>query len=206
MILVEQNEFQQREIIRLATKDGSLAELYWFIQMVLPPLTKKQRRTSPPAAVREYDRKRISTACAPANYIPVIPVAPDPERSRLDAEYLAFFFSLYNPDTIIFKPALSLQSEIEKALCYLYPDATPAPQVDHICPHCGAISPNGICSVCAPPPLPVLIYDGTRTHWGSGHPPTPRCGAATLPQDTTTPTPAKLQILAPILCPACFIH
>lgn len=177
MILVEQNEFQQREIIRQATKDGSLAELYWFIQMVLPPLTKKQRRTLPPAEVREYDRKRISTACAPANYIPVIPVAPDPERSRIDAEYLAFFFSLYNPDTIIFKPALSLQSEIEKVTCYRYPDE-----------------------------MPVLIYDGTLVHWGSGHPPTPRCGAAILPQDTTTPTRANLQILAPILCPACFIH
>ena len=33
-MLVEQNEWEQAEIIRVATKKNQLSDLYWFIQML----------------------------------------------------------------------------------------------------------------------------------------------------------------------------
>ncbi len=203
---IEQNEFQQQGIIQNYTKHGRLGELYWFVQMVKPPLNNGQRRRMSPADVAAYNAARISTASYPLNYMPVIPVAPCPVTSRIDADLLAFFFSLYNQG-ITFKPALATQNDIDREEnCYIYPDQLESlqPQYDHICPHCGGISPSAICPVCAPRPAPVLLYDGTHTHVGMGRNAAPQCGCSAVIADRMEPTPARLKVLAPSLCLSCF--
>ena len=123
VILSEQNEWEQAEIIRVATRKNKLSDLYWFIQSIRPAATNGQRRRWSPQELADYQKRRVNTATWPGLYTPVIPVAPDPEASRTAAILLSTLFEGYNTDPALrFRPALCAAENLDNIHYYLYPD------------------------------------------------------------------------------------
>lgn len=150
-MLSEQNDWQQAEIIRVASQANQLSDLYWFIQMIRPAVTNGQRRRWSPQDLAAYQARRVSTAVWPGAWVPVIPVGPDPEASRADAILLASLFEGYCDDPAIrFRQAISTADVIANVPHYIYPDelANVQPPVDYICPLCAAISQDNRCPLC----------------------------------------------------------
>lgn len=151
VILSEQNEWEQAEIIRVATRKNKLSDLYWFIQMIRPAATNGQRRRWSPQELADYQKRRVNTATWPGLYTPVIPVAPDPEASRTAAILLSALFEGYNTDPALrFRPALCAEENLTNIHFYLYPDELHLvqPPTDYVCPHCAAISHDNRCPLC----------------------------------------------------------
>lgn len=117
----------QRQVITAATKDGTLATLYWFIEITLP-----MRRGGGFCAVEHRGG------------LPVIPVAPDPMVSETYAELLrAMFEDANRGDGLTFSLALTAEDVITKECqktgksWYIYGESRTA--FDSICPECGAV-------------------------------------------------------------------
>lgn len=117
----------------LATVDN-LHQLVWFIQMILPPPPKSLARTMSQAERLAY---RYRTACWPGDWVPYLEVAPDPRRSRSDAELLTGLFAANNPPTVTFVPALALRSELATVKHYEF-----GREWDVVCSRCGSVLPT----------------------------------------------------------------
>jgi len=151
VILSEQNEWEQAEIIRVAVLTATLTDLYWFIQMIMPAVTNSQRRRWSQQELADYQKRRVSTAVWPGFWVPVIPVAPDPEASRTDAVILAALFEGYNSiSKTRFRPALCDAGSLAGVRHYRYPDdlSIVLPPPDYVCPTCAAISHDNRCALC----------------------------------------------------------
>lgn len=127
----QQTPLWQRDYLAAAARHGDLSSLVWFIQMIMPPLSTAQRRTMTQAEQQDY---RYRTACGPGAWVPYVEVAPDPERSRIDAELLAGIFAAYNPAEIAFVPALCLRTELVAVKSYEW-----GSEWDHVCSRCGNV-------------------------------------------------------------------
>lgn len=126
----QQTEGWQREIIAGAVKVGDLRPLIWFIQMIVP-LSKAEARTMTQA---ERQAHRYRAACWPSSWVPYVEVAPDPARTRIDAELLAGLFAAKNPQNITFVPALALRTDLEAVRHYEY-----GSEWDLVCSRCGGV-------------------------------------------------------------------
>jgi hypothetical protein len=130
LLTQQQTPAWQQAILAGATQANELSDLVWFVQMIVP-LTKAQRRTQAPAQQQAH---RYRTACWPGAWVPYLPVAPDPMRSRIDAELLAGLFVAANPATATFAPALGLRSELATVQHYEFGQPW-----DLVCSRCGAV-------------------------------------------------------------------
>ena len=99
-----QTEYFQREVIEAAKKDGTLGNLFWYIEVLFP------KQELPPGI------KAQQPAQYPAGCIPVLPAGPDAEMQQEWIKFLADMFTAYNeieaktPAALkrTFKPTLSL--------------------------------------------------------------------------------------------------
>lgn len=128
----------KRKVLEGAAATG-YAGLYWYIEMSLPG-------------------RVFASAAHPGKWVPVIPVAPDPEVTRHWAHMLAEMFKDSNPPTITFEPALTALDVMQSTGLpwYVYGDPV---LVDVVCRACGAIeqidahllqhSPAWVCEFCS---------------------------------------------------------
>lgn len=126
----QQTEGWQQEILAGAAHLNDLGSLVWFVQMICS-LTKAQRRTLTPA---QQQALRYRTARWPGEWVPYVPVAPDPALSRIDAELLAGLFAAGNDPTVTFVPALALRTELASVRHYEFGEPW-----DHVCSRCGGV-------------------------------------------------------------------
>lgn len=146
LFTAQQNESWQREILAGAAKAGELNTLVWFVQMILPPPPKSAARTMTQAERQAY---RYRSACWPSEWVPYLEVAPDPERTRIDAELLAGLFAAQNPPAYAFIPSLALRADLTTVKAYEYGQAW-----DLVCSRCGNVfadtNPNALrlCAGC----------------------------------------------------------
>lgn len=116
----------QKEVLRKATKDGSLHELFWMVEMFLPI--------------------RYGGGHAAAKYkdgVPVVPVGDDPASSAEIAELLRWQFEDSNRGRgVTFSLALTSSEAMRKtgAACYVWGEERTEPDtIDNICPECGQV-------------------------------------------------------------------
>lgn len=130
----------QRQIIDAALADGSLAKLYWFVEMVVP---NNLRGTT----------NRIQSANWPTGWIPVICAGPDPETQEVWAALMQWSFELANAGTgIEFCLALTTADLLEGLPHYEFGDI-PQAIAPRICHHCGsvyevAVHEDADCDIC----------------------------------------------------------
>jgi hypothetical protein len=127
----------QRRVLEGAQRDG-YAGLYWYVEMMLPG--------------RVY-----ASAAYPWLFVPVVPVAPDPEISRHWAHMLSELFKHDNPG-VEFQPALTAIDVLQSVGLPWYEWGHPV-TVDVVCAMCGGIgqidasllieSSAWVCSFCA---------------------------------------------------------
>lgn len=136
--MTTQTRTWQRKILAAAQRDN-YAGLYWFVEMTL-------------------SRQYTGSAAHPGQFVPVVPVAPDPEETRHWAHMLAELFKASNPPTVGFDPALTSLEALQTTGVpwYEFGDAV---TVDVVCYGCGgvaqvdaellAMSPAWMCGECA---------------------------------------------------------
>lgn len=76
--MTTQSKTFQRKTLEAAAKQGNLHRLFWHVEITVPYATLKAHPTL----------DRHMTATWPKVWVPVVPVAPDPARSRFWAELL----------------------------------------------------------------------------------------------------------------------
>lgn len=112
----------QRRILAKAQRDG-YAGLFWYIEATAPGL-------------------RVFPAAYPGRWVPVVPVAPDPDASRRYADMLGEFFRLSNPRALTFVAALTHMESLEGTGCAWYV-WTEDVVIDAVCTACGAVERVG---------------------------------------------------------------
>jgi hypothetical protein len=129
----------QHRILDQARPDN-YAGLYWFIEMRL-------------------GATRYVSACWPGRFVPVVPVAPDPEITRHWAHMLGELFQASGElPSIHFEPALTSVEALRDTGCYWYEFGDPV-FADVVCRGCGCVeqidaellaaSPAWMCGRCA---------------------------------------------------------
>jgi hypothetical protein len=122
-----QTSYFQRDILRAAEQDGSLGELYWFVEAEYP------KRLLPQGI------KRRQPAQWPMGFVPVLPAGPDVEEQQAWAELLAGLFESGNSGRgIAFKASLTTAELLSGMRWYEYGDQ-PEYEVDHVCQKCGQV-------------------------------------------------------------------
>lgn len=122
-----QTSYFQQDVLRAAQRDGTLANLRWFIEAEFP------RRMLRPGI------KRCQPAQWPHGFIPTLPAGPDAEEQKTWAELLCGLFESGNCDRgITFKPTLTTSDLLSGLTWYTYGEV-PDYEVDHICQKCGQI-------------------------------------------------------------------
>lgn len=117
-----QSRTWQRRILAKAQRDGYVG-LFWYIEATAPGL-------------------RIFPAAYPGRWIPVVPVAPDPDASRRYVDMLGEFFRLSNPRAVTFVAALTHLESLENTGCAWYV-WTEDVEIDAVCCVCGAVERVG---------------------------------------------------------------
>ena len=133
-----QTRYFQSDVLQAAGRDGSLADLHWYVEAEYP------RRMVPPGV------KRRQPAMWPMGFIPVIPAGPDAETQHTWAELLAGLFEAGNKGRgIAFKPTLTTTQLLEGLRWYEWGEPVGC-EVDYICPKCGQVQtvPVGVKPRC----------------------------------------------------------
>lgn len=134
-----QSRTWQRKILE-EFKSSGYRGLYWYCEM-------------------RIGLNRYAPACYPGMYVPVVPIAPDPEESRHWAHLLMELFKTAdNSPTIQFEPQIASTETLRDTGCWWYEFGDPV-LVDVVCRSCGCIeqvdaellvdSPAWICAGCA---------------------------------------------------------
>jgi hypothetical protein len=172
--MATQTRTWQNRVIDAASCAGELDRLYWFVEMQV--LRDRARG----ATRAERERNRHMSACWPGQWVPVVPVAPDALESRHWAELVVALFADANPRTTEFAPALTDVDELAKlGQWYEYGHS---PDIDIVCPDCGAIEGGAPCGCQdAWPEWLVSTWEATgkRTHVSTGNPAKTLCGRST---------------------------
>lgn len=114
----------QRKVLEAARHDAYV-DLYWYIE------------------ISWQAGQRNAPAAYPGSWIPVIPVAPNPEASRRIAGMLAHLFALSNTEVVAtYEPALTGIQSLEQTGCRWYLWDMDVEQ-DAICAQCGAVERIG---------------------------------------------------------------
>ena len=113
----------QRRVLDEARRDG-YADLYWFIEMAWG------------------GGQRHAPAAYPGRWVPVVPVAPNPDGSRRVADMLADLFRLSNPALVSFAPALTHVESLQTTGCRWY-EWTQDVEQDAVCEFCGCVERAG---------------------------------------------------------------
>ena len=128
---MQQTSYFQDEVLAAAVQDGTLGQLYWFVEVEFP------KRMLPPGI------KRRQPAQWPHGCIPVIAAGPDPAVQREWAEMLAAVFAGGNVGRgITFRPALTSQDLLAGLRWYEYGEQ-PQQEIDHVCAKCGQVHRAG---------------------------------------------------------------
>ena len=142
---IHQAEGWQQQILRVASVEGTLDLLCWFIQSYRP-LSRHDRRG---LTQEQIVNAQYKTAAWPGDWVPYLLVGDHPQVSRAWADMLAGMFAASNPDDYKFSPALCLRSEVEK-IPHRYEFGEPW---DCVCCVCGTVFPAhthdiDICEEC----------------------------------------------------------
>ena len=125
----------RQKVLDAAKRDGSLSDLYWFVEFAPPS-------RAIPANVRPAPGTLTGpvtfAASAPGKWIPCVPVAPDPIISQQYAEVMLEVFKASNRGSLA-EWALALTTKELLETYHWYEWGQPVPTVDHICPLCGVI-------------------------------------------------------------------
>jgi hypothetical protein len=122
-----QTGYFQADVLAAAQRDGSLGDLYWYVEAEFP------KRMIPPGI------RRRQPAQWPMGFIPVLPAGPDVEEQQAWAELLAALFEAGNAGRgIAFKPALTTADLLGGLRWYEYGEE-PQYEVDHVCGKCGQV-------------------------------------------------------------------
>ncbi len=122
-----QTSYFQQDVLQAAERDGSLGDLYWYVEAEFP------KRLLPPGI------KRRQPAQWPMGCIPVLPAGPDVEEQKAWVELLAGLFESGNSGRgIAFKPTLTTVALLEGLHWYQYGEL-PEYEVDHVCQKCGQV-------------------------------------------------------------------
>lgn len=124
---MQQTTYFQGDVLAAAQRDGTLGELYWYVEAEFP------KRMLPPGI------KRKQPAQWPHGFIPVIAAGPDPAVQREWAELLTAVFASGNVGRgIAFRPALTNAALLADLRWYEYGEQ-PNEEVDHVCAKCGQV-------------------------------------------------------------------
>lgn len=168
--------FRER-VLRAATADGSLGDLWWFVEFDAPLRLTSANHHRLPGHLRPVTQ--AIAADYPARWIPCIPVAPDPLISQQYAEVLLELFRTNNRGRgLTFGLALTTHELLQDGFRWYEWGNTPPLATDTICPHCGAVGED---------PCPCRAYRSTHTqltvlasagksHYSYGWSPRPLCG------------------------------
>ena len=127
MAQLQSRTFQQK-ILTSAARDN-FHGLHWYIEA-------------------RVSHRLIVPVCWPAHWVPLIPVAPDPQITRHYAEILrALIISNSDPHGYEFNIALTHDEALQNLAtqCYTYGE------LDHICPWCAVVG-YGQCHCPSTPP------------------------------------------------------
>ena len=123
-----QTSYFQQDVLRAAQRDGTLGDLFWYVECEFP------KKMLPPGI------RRRQPAQWPHGCIPVLPVGADVEESRVWAEMLAELFTWDNRGRgITFAPALTSVELLAGLAWYEYGGELPPIEVDHVCGTCGQV-------------------------------------------------------------------
>lgn len=123
-----QTSYFQQDVLRAAQRDGTLANLRWFVEAEFP------KRMLRPGV------KRCQPAQWPHGFIPTLPAGPDVEEQRTWAELLAGLFEGGNCGRgIAFKATLTTTDLLDGLRWYTYGEL-PEYEVDHVCGTCGQVN------------------------------------------------------------------
>lgn len=172
------------KILRAAAADGSLGDLWWFVEFDTPT-----RLVTTPAHRQPGHLRPVAHAVAadyPARWIPCLPVAPDPIISQHYAEILLELFRTSNRGRgLTFALSLTTRDLLDDGFRWYEWGKDLPIAADPICPHCGAIGQDQPCPCHAYRPttaqLTVLASTG-KAHYSYGWSPRPICGHPLRPQ------------------------
>lgn len=117
----------QRRVIDDAKRKGELCQLYWFVEMDLPP------------SLRPKPHIRNLPASFPAGFVPVVAVAPDPVIQQEWALLLLEIMRSSNRNRGLgLDLALTTVDLLKSFYWYEWGDEI-AVEVDHVCPFCGMV-------------------------------------------------------------------
>ena len=123
-----QTRYFQQDVLHAAQRDGTLSDLYWFIEAEYP-----RRMLRPGVKARQ-------PAQWPHGFIPTLPAGPDAEEQQAWAELLAGLFESGNTGRgIVFKPTLTTSDLLSGLTWYTYGEV-PDYEVDHVCQKCGQVN------------------------------------------------------------------
>lgn len=150
----------QRQILAEASRDGTLDQLYWYVEIRLP-LSWKDKING-----------LLKPASHPHEWVPVIPVGDDPKAAEREALKLRDEFAAANTGRgFSFSICLTAIDILESAGVQWYRlgetpwgEDAPAPIWDDVCPTCGTVTRGEPCD-CGNYAMPLAAVAGDGGVW-----------------------------------------
>lgn len=142
------NRTRARKIINGAAAVGDLHALFYFVEMTLP------------ASLRPPSGAATMAASYPAGWVPVVPLAPDPDAARHYVHLMLELMASANRGRgIVLSVELTAPDILEDCGVRWYVWGEPIPAlVDAVCPVCGGVRRVAVGAVldCCPASLAPL--------------------------------------------------